>query len=159
VRSTWLHLVLSFFLVTAAAANGLSLKNLRVEDQVIRGELAVQFSDAALEALDASVPLSFLQSLRTTEGTVEQLITMSYAPLYERFELVRGDKRSYFRLRAELLDAFSQIEPITFKGQALQFRVALLIERLPAPMRIPALFSSDWDLDTGLVTPPQANPP
>jgi hypothetical protein len=113
---------------------------------------------AVLEALDASVPLKFVLTQRgKTDGNVDdppdQSITLSYSPLLERFELNQGDSAKRFRLRAELLDAFTNLR-LPIAAGVTQVRLALSIGALPAPLRLPALLDSDWWLDTGWVVVP-----
>ena len=113
-----------------------------------------------LEALEASVPLKFVLSQRASGSILvqmlpEQTITLSYAPLLERFELIANATVKPYRLRAELLDAFSNLQlattPIDAKLDTMEVRIRLSIGALPAPLRLPALLDSDWWLDSGWV--------
>ena len=113
-----------------------------------------------LEALEASVPLKFVLSQRASGSILvqmlpEQTITLSYAPLLERFELIANATVKPYRLRAELLDAFSNLQlattPIDAKLDTMKVRIRLSIGSLPAPLRLPALLDSDWWLDSGWV--------
>jgi hypothetical protein len=129
--------------VTHAAAAGLRYQIVSVPTP--HAELIVQFAPAVLEALEASVPLSFTfnQDQRSSN------ITLSYAPLFEQFELNQDGRTRYFRLRAELLDAFATIASANQANAPQRLRVRLDFARMPAAMRIPALFDRDWRLDTG----------
>ena len=113
-----------------------------------------------LEALDASVPLKFVLSQRTSGSILvqmlpEQSITLSYAALLERFELIADGTVKPYRLRAELMDAFSNLQlattPTDARRGAMEVRLSLSIGALPAPLRLPALLDSDWWLDSGWV--------
>ncbi len=108
-------------------------------------------SEAVLEALDASVPLVFELAQRTPNGVSTQAVTLSYAPLFERFELRVGEQITPFRLRTELLDAFSSLRGVPLRLDALALRMHLQIGKLPAPLRLPALLDRDWYLDTGWI--------
>jgi hypothetical protein len=118
-----------------------------------QAELVLDFqpSEAVLEALDASVPLVFELAQRTPDGVFTQAVTLSYAPLFERFELKMGEQITPFRLRTELLDAFSALRGVPVRLDAFALRLQLQIGKLPAPLRLPAVLDGDWYLDTGWI--------
>lgn len=102
-----------------------------------------------LEALAASIPLTFV--LRTRgPGVAERIpITLSYAPLLDRYELQTPQSVRSFRLRAELLDAFESLRGLPVSGEVQQVRIALDLAALPTPLHLPAWLSDAWDLDSG----------
>ncbi len=147
-------------LCTALTAHAGVLQITSVEARADEWVLHLDFApnDAVLEALDASIPINFVFAQRgKTPGNLDRLpdqsITLRYAPLLERFELNIGDTAKRFRLRAELLDAFTNLHVPAIAGVG-QVRLSLSIAALPAPLRLPALLDSDWWLDSGWVTTP-----
>ena len=156
---------------SASHAGTLSIESAETWDNTLYLRLNFAPNADVLEALDASVPLKFVLSQRTSGSILvqmlpwqhapyqqmlpEQTITLSYAPLLERFELIANATVKPYRLRAELLDAFSNLQlattPIDAKLDTMEVRIRLSIGALPAPLRLPALLDSDWWLDSGWV--------
>jgi hypothetical protein len=113
-------------------------------------------SATVIEALEASVPLQFTLSQRGSSGNTMHKITLRYSPLLERFELLTeyasspGYSMRPYRLRTELLDAFSALR-LPAALNVSEVRLSLNIGDLPGPLRLPALFNRDWWLDSGWV--------
>lgn len=102
-----------------------------------------------LEALAASIPLTFVVRTRGS-GLAQRIpVTLSYAPLLDRYELQTPQNVRSFRLRAELLDAFESLRGLPAAAGVRQVRVALDLAALPTPLHLPAWFSEAWDLDSG----------
>jgi hypothetical protein len=122
--------------------------------------LNFQPSATVIEALEASLPLQFTLAQQTPNGISSDTIVLRYAPLFERFELLtepavklglsHSSSVRPYRLRAELLDAFSALRLPAAPG-VTAVRLSLNIGDLPGPLRLPALFNPDWWLDSGWV--------
>lgn len=154
-------LVLSY----ASQAGTLSIKSAESWGNTLYLQLNFAPNSDVLEALDASVPLKFVLRQRRSgsilvQNFAEQTVVLAYAPLLERFELISNKTVKPYRLRAELLDAFSNMQlpaprddagPDADTASATEVRLSLSIGALPAPLRLPALLDSDWWLDSGWV--------
>lgn len=147
-------------LTSASHAGKLNIESAETSGNTLYLRLNFAPTPDVLEALDASVPLKFVLSQRASGSILvqilpEQSITLSYAPLLERFELIANATVKPYRLRAELLDAFSNLQlattPIEARQGAREVRLSLSIGALPAPLRLPAVLDSDWWLDSGWV--------
>ena len=143
-----------FALTSAAHAGTLSIENAETLGDTLYLRLNFAPTSDVLEALDASVPLRFVLRRRISgsillQNLPEQTITLSYAALLDRFELISDAGTKPYRLRAELLDAFSNLQ-LSAAG-ATEVRLSLSIGTLPAPLRLPAMLDSDWWLDSGWV--------
>ena len=142
------------------------------------GELALaagidmRLGDEVLEALHSGIPIVISVDLRLGRryryfareiDTRSQHWVLNYLPLSERYTLehaVSGDINSYPRLRTLLADLRQPVRyPWTQQANRsaawtdgrhqLQVRVRLNRLRLPAPLRLPALISSQWRLQDG----------
>ena len=156
-RLHWLaFLALPFLALTSASQAGtLSIESAETWGNALYLRLNFAPNSDVLEALDASVPLKFVLRQRRSgaildKAFAEQSIVLGYAPLLERFELISNSATKPYRLRAELLDAFSNMQLTAIAG-ATEVRLSLSIGALPAPLRLPAMFDSDWWLDSGWV--------
>jgi hypothetical protein len=151
----WLGLIVLLALASVSHAGTLSIENAETLGDTLYLRLNFAPTSDVLEALDASVPLKFVLRRRMSgsilmQNLPEQTITLSYAALLDRFELVSDAGTKPYRLRAELLDAFSNLR-LTAAG-ATDVRLSLSIGALPAPLRLPAMLDSDWWLDSGWVS-------
>ena len=119
-------------------------------------QLEFRPSPVVVEALEANIALKFELMMRGADGQTMQSVSLIYAPLLERFELIGGAQVQRFRLRTELLDAFSSLkEPA--KAPLQQVRLRLSLADLPAPLRLPAAIDSRWWLDSAWITVQQAD--
>jgi hypothetical protein len=101
-----------------------------------------------IEALDASVELRFKLSLRDKDGLRTTFVTLRFKRMLNRYELEIAGVKRYFRLKAELFDAFSAL--VIGDAQTLeQVRMQLDLASLPSALRLPALLNSRWWLDSG----------
>lgn|GEM_PF-1110196 len=142
-------------LTSASQAGTLNIESAETWGDTLYLRLNFAPNSDVLEALDASVPLKFVLSQRVSgsmlaKNLAEQTVVLTYAPLLERFELISNATVKPYRLRAELLDAFSNLQLVVSPG-AKEVRLSLGIGSLPAPLRLPALLDSDWWLDSGWV--------
>jgi hypothetical protein len=103
-----------------------------------------------LEALDASVELRFKLSLRAPDDTRTTFVSLRFARMLNRYELEMGGVKRYFRLKAELFDAFSAMV-IGDAKTLTEVRLQLDLASLPSALRLPALLNSRWWLDSGWV--------
>ncbi len=154
--------ILALLTIAASSqAGSLSIKSAESWGNTLYLQLNFAPNSDVLEALDASVPLKFVLRQRRSDSILvqnfpDQSIVLSYAPLLERFELISNATVKPYRLRAELLDAFSNLQLPAARVDAdtqgtTEIRLSLSIGALPAPLRLPALLDSDWWLDSGWV--------
>lgn len=132
----------------------------------------MQLGRQAQEALQSGIPIVITVDLRLARryrffareiNTRSFHWELNYLPLSERYTLqhaLSGDISSYPRLRMLLADlrqsvaypwpADAQQQQALSNGRhQLQLRVRLNRLRLPAPLRLPALISSQWRLQDG----------
>jgi hypothetical protein len=103
-----------------------------------------------IDALDASVALRFKLQLRATSGDQTHLINLRFKRMLSRYELEMEGSKRYFRLKAELFDAFSALHLADAKEvQAL--RLQLDFSALPSALRLPAMLDREWWLDSDWV--------
>lgn len=140
---------LSYLFPTQSA--GLHIREARwLDADTIALQLEFRPSPVVVEALEANIALKFELLLRGAEGQSGQSISLTYAPLLERFELIGGEQVQRFRLRTELLDAFSSLK-VPAKAPIDQVRLRLSLADLPAPLRLPAAIDSNWWLDSAWI--------
>lgn len=133
---------------------------------VVRTGIEIGLSDASIDALHSGVPLTFTVDLRLGKrygfwareiNTRSYHWTIRYLPLSEHYALEdpnSGLTIDFPRLRTlltgiRLPTAYAtgiQTETIDSSNYQMQIRCRLNRLRLPAPLRLPALFSSDWQL-------------
>jgi hypothetical protein len=123
----------------------------------------LKLSRDAMEALENGVPLTVRMEMELRDSTTLTLLAddirrfeIRYLPLSQRYELTApgdGGTRSFPRLR-HVLSALSSVN-LTLGTGALapgnyEFRTRIRLEngRLPAPMRLPALLSDQWQHDS-----------
>lgn len=140
----------------------------------VRIEQRIELGEAARDALRHSVPLTITLELilRGAESRSRLLrfqrhYEIRYLPLSQRWQLRDGDDgptRSFPRLRHVLAD-LGRVE-LSFATGALPggeyellARNYLDQERMPPPMRLPALFSARWDHASGWTAWPLAVEP
>ncbi len=144
---------------------GFELKGIetRVSGQHLKIQLAqkITFSPDARAALENGVPLHIevKAELDTQDRTITGIrrFEIRYMPLSDHYQLSSSQPasiRTYPRLRhvlAELSDIelILPLENVATGEYQLSARSWLEKRRLPAPMRLPAWFSPDWQLDSG----------
>jgi hypothetical protein len=120
-------------------------------------------SEEAREALDHGVALTVKMEMELRDSTTLALLAddsrrfeIRYLPLSQLYSLSAPggvDARNFPRLR-HVLNALSAVDLSLSTGALApgnyEFRTRLRLEnaRLPAPMRLPALFSSQWQHDS-----------
>jgi hypothetical protein len=135
----------------------------RISDQLLKLELTqkIRLSPEAHTALENGVPL-YLEvraELETGDGLISsfQRFEIRYMPLSNHYQLSSDQpafRRTYPRLRHALAD-LSVVELIlplagvTAGTYEIQARSWLEKRKLPAPMRLPAWFSPNWQHDSG----------
>jgi hypothetical protein len=148
-------------------AFGFSLE--RVETSQAAGELNVvvhqklALSREAQEALNHGVPLSFRTELALRPAGSRRDIQqhkdfeIRYLPLSDRYQLTTVQQhsvRTFPRLRHVLAEISSvsftlPVKPAPAAQFELRARSLLDRRRMPPPMRLPVLFSSQWQHDSG----------
>jgi len=122
----------------------------------------LQLSQQAREALDHGVTLtiSLEMELRNDNNMIvvrrdARHFQLSYLPLSERYQLLKnpGELQTFLRLRHLLatIDNFNvqlSTGPLPPGNYELRTRIRLDESRLPAPMQLPAWFSSQWQHDS-----------
>ncbi len=151
-------------------ANGhLAVKNLALswrQQLFVQAGLELGLSDATITALESGVPITISVDLRLGRrysGWARELRTQSfhwrirYLPLSEHYALenpITNATETYPRLRT-LLTALrvpiwytTQVESHEISDSHYQMQVRTRLNRLqlPPPLRLPAMFSSEWRL-------------
>lgn len=115
------------------------------------------------EALARGVPLVFLVEARTDDWGGRLLATrrydVQYLPLSRRYRLRDdGGGERIFARRAALMAALEQVELPLPRSAAQMYRVrfSLVLDALPAPLRLPARFDPAWHLQVESRWPPRA---
>lgn len=127
---------------------------------VLDTTLQLALSDQVLEALDRGVALTlrFRVAGQLLRGKVitSRRVGLRWLPLTQQYQLVDLDLGSVrnFSRRAKLLAALDRVRlSLPAEWSTLQpdsdcsLQIALEIDALPAPLRLPALLSSAWNLD------------
>ncbi len=153
----------------SASSEGGSFEVSRVETSWANGRLSVDYeqrlrlSPEARNALVHGVPLTVEVTLvlrnttdRTRVGSNTKSYEIRYLPLSEHYQVSEAGEnkvRTFPRLRHVLSD-LARLE-ISFETGALPAgeyellaRCHLDRQRIPPPMRLPTLFSPNWDLDS-----------
>jgi hypothetical protein len=123
----------------------------------------LELSQQALEALEHGVTLTIgleIELRNDSNKTLTQQDTMHfqirYLPLIERYQLseeASGELQTFSRLR-HLLATMDNLNvrlptgPLSPGNYELRTRIRLDKSRLPAPMQLPAWFSSRWQHDS-----------
>jgi hypothetical protein len=119
--------------------------------------MAVELGPLATEALQAGLMLAFDVDWQLHDGReLRQSLALRYSPLLRSYQLAVGKTPPQtFTLRNALLAAMENAQ-LRWPDQAAcagacggRVRVRLDPAQLPAPLRLPALFDSDWDFDSG----------
>ncbi len=155
------HLQLTGGAVRAAAAGGID---------IVAG-LDLQLSDTASEAVQQGLELTLAAEARVGRrhpGWAWQVYArrfewkIAYLPLSRRYRLLTPDGRTatYARWR-HLTTALAEPLPLTLDWHPetgdpavyqVQFKAWLDRQKLPSPLRLPALFSRDWQHASGWST-------
>lgn len=127
-------------------------------------ELTFQLSlpDALRNGLQRGVALSFRLDLELDESPLEsQWRELRYLPLTRQYQL-REPAAGYSRSFASRAAALAALErwplPAQAAGARIGARIRLDTTRLPAPLVLPAVFDSDWRLDSGMTRWPPTAP-
>ena len=119
--------------------------------------LAIELGARATEALEAGLMLAFDVDWQTADGrALKRTVALRYSPLLRSYQLAIGkDAPHAYALRNNLLAAMENAR-LRWSDEANcdtdcggRVRVRLNPAALPAPLRLPALFDSDWDFDSG----------
>jgi len=119
--------------------------------------MSIELGPRATEALQAGLMLAFDVDWQLTDGReLHQSLALRYSPLLRSYQLAVGKTHPQtFTLRNTLLAAMENAQ-LRWPAEAAcagacggRVRVRLDPAQLPAPLRLPALFDSDWDFDSG----------
>lgn len=135
---------------------------------VLNAQFRVELSKKAEESLKRGVPLSFLQSfeiaqkhaywLDESKVAQERRYQLSYTPLLNRYRLKTDAGHSDFDSLEDALRAVGSLSgwaigPLSLlsadKRYEARLRLHLETNRLPQAQQLRALFSPNWDLDSG----------
>lgn len=134
-----------------------------------RFEQDLSFSREAVEALEHGVTLTVTLDMELRDAATLTLLSeheehyqIRYLPLSERYQLSGGQNpllQTYPRLRHALaalgtVDADFRTGALAPGRYEFRTRVYLDPERMPAPMRLPALLSPQWRHDSDWTTWP-----
>ena len=119
--------------------------------------MSIELGPRATEALQAGLMLAFDVDWQLADGReLHQSLALRYSPLLRSYQLAIGNGQPQtFILRNALLAAMENALlrwpdaaacAATCGGRV---RVRLDPAQLPAPLRLPALFDSDWSFDSG----------
>jgi hypothetical protein len=124
---------------------------------------SLQLSPQARDALEHGVDLTIRFDMDLREGgsmirraTDSRRYVISYLPLSRRYELrgPQGTRPQTFPRLRHLLSELDRVNlvlatgPLTAGEYELRVRVRMDKQRLPAPMRLPALLSAQWRHDS-----------
>jgi hypothetical protein len=129
----------------------------------LSAQLRLELSPTMREALARGIPLVFEVETRTDDWGGRLLLRRryeaQYLPLSRRYRL-REDQAGerIFARRAALVAALEQLDlPLPRSGsQMYRLRFRLVLDALPAPLRLPARFDPAWRLHVEARWPPRA---
>jgi Domain of unknown function (DUF4390) len=136
----------------AATAGAIQIEATSRRAETLDLDLRFDLQGEPLAAMQSNIVLPFVivcqQDWRTHR--VEQ-IRLSFSPLLQSYELVyvKRNTKQHFRVKVELLKAFEHPRAIALgKLGCERVRVELERAKLPAPLRLPALLQSAWQIDS-----------
>jgi hypothetical protein len=144
----------------ALPAQSLAIKEARAIEgasPTLQLALSIELGARATEALQAGLMLAFDIDWQFAEGRrLQRTLTLRYSPLLRNYQLAIGSEAPQtFALRNGLLAAMENAR-LSWPDQPAcpdvcggRVRARLNPAALPAPLRLPALFDSDWDFDSG----------
>jgi hypothetical protein len=144
----------------ALSAQSLSIKTVRAvpgATPTLQLNLAIELGEHATDALQAGLLLAFDVDWQLADGReLRRTLSLRYSPLLRSYQLAIGDEPpQMFALRNGLLAAVENAR-LRWPGESActghcggRVRARLNPAALPAPLRLPALFDSDWDFDSG----------
>lgn len=144
----------------ALTAQSLAIKQAVAEAAsvpTLRLAMSIELGAHATEALQAGLMLAFDVDWRLEDGRqLHQSLALRYSPLLRSYQLAIGNGHPQtFALRNALLAAIENAQLRWPDAAACatacggRVRVRLDPAQLPAPLRLPALFDSDWSFDSG----------
>ena len=170
-RSSWAFLLALAMAAPLAYADGITLKNARVEPVEegwqIDAEFDVQFSPRLEEAVNRGVPLYFVLDFEMSRPRwywfdekpvrFSQTYKISYTPLLRQYRLSVGNVYQNFTSFEEVTRVLSRLRGVAIadhnaikKDSAYQARVRLRLDtaQLPKPFQLNAIASRDWSLSS-----------
>ena len=167
----WAFLLAFVVAAPAAHAEGIALKNVRVEavDEgwQLDAEFDIQFSPKLEEAVNRGVPLYFVLDFEMTRPRwywfdekpvrFSQTYKISYTPLLRQYRLSVGSVYQNFTSFDEVTRVLSKLRGVAIadhnaikKDSAYQASVRLRLDtaQLPKPFQLNAIASRDWSLSS-----------
>jgi hypothetical protein len=152
--------VLGLSVGTALHAQSLAIRSARSvggTTPALQLALTIELGPRATEALQAGLLLAFDVDWQLEDGRqLQRAMALRYSPLLRSYQLAIGNEPPQaFTVRNGLLAAMENAR-LRWPDQAAcagdcggRVRARLNPAALPAPLRLPALFDSDWDFDSG----------
>ena len=145
---------------SALAAQSLAIKQAVADTSAapaLQLAMSIELGPRATEALQAGLMLAFDVDWQLADGReLHQSLALRYSPLLRSYQLAIGNGQPQtFTLRNALLAAMENAllrwpDAATCAADCGgRVRVRLDPAQLPAPLRLPALFDSDWSFDSG----------
>lgn len=152
-RGRWALLFAPLLIVACSGAPPSRLRTVRVEPgtpAVLVLDLDLVLSAPLLEALDHGVPLTLAVEVRGSDATRgHATLTLSQQPLSGQYALDDGRNLRVYARRAQLLAALDHLRlPLdAVPAGPPRVRLTIAADRLPGPLRLPALLDPDWQID------------
>lgn len=153
-RRAGIAVLLGAALLAACGSSSPSrLRTARIEagtPAVLALDLDLELSAPLLEALDHGVPLTLAVEVRGSDATRgHATLTLSQQPLSGQYALDDGRNLRVYARRAQLLAALDHLRlPLDAAPTGTpRVRLTLAADRLPGPLRLPALLDPDWQID------------
>lgn len=169
--SHWVFLLAFVMAAPAAHAEGIALKNARVEaveeGWQLDAEFDIHFSPKLEEAVNRGVPLYFVLDFEMTRPRwywfdekpvhFSQTYKVSYTPLLRQYRLSVGSVYQNFTSFEEVTRVLSKLRGVAIadhnairKDSAYQASVRLRLDtaQLPKPFQLNAIASRDWSLSS-----------
>jgi hypothetical protein len=156
-------LLLPWLLLLGACHGGGSIESARIvrtPEPVLDASLRLRPSTQMLAALDRGVALTLRLRLRTVDAMpaldTSRRIELRYLPLAQQYQLrdLDSGQMRYFARQPQLLAALDRVRlPLDASwagladGTICTLALALDVNALPAPLRLPALLSSSWRMN------------
>ena len=165
---------LSLCLISAVKAEGIELRDLRVETPaesdslVLQGDALIELHPRLEDAINRGLPLYFVLEAEATRGRwywfdekaaqVSQTYRISFNALTRQYRVTVGGLQLRFstlseafgfmtRIRNLKLAEYNQLQP--GRSYTVSVRLRLDINQLPKPFQVNALTEREWNLTSG----------
>jgi hypothetical protein len=166
--------LLCLCLISAVKAEGIELRDLRVENQtesdslVLQGDALIELHPRLEEAINRGLPLYFVLEVEITRGRwywfdekaaqASQTYRLSFNALTRQYRVSVGGLQLRFSTLSEAFGFITRIRNIKLversqlqpnRSYAFSVRLRLDINQLPKPFQINALTEREWNLSSG----------